>query len=163
MIIPFWFRFAQCLNKFYYTGKQANLFNAGKYFSKFIPAFIIMYFGHITGLGTSFILFFTANMIATVYSLYWDYVMDWGVCTSLNADTFLLRNNITYPHWFYYMAMLVNFLLRFFWLFPLILFRNPAQFGAFTVYSLAWWAVFAEILRRTIWALIRVEWEHINT
>ena len=41
--IPFWFRFWQCINKYYYTGLQAHLVNAGKYFSKFVVPFVTIF------------------------------------------------------------------------------------------------------------------------
>ena len=41
--IPFWFRFWQCIRKFYKNRKLTiQLWNAGKYFSKLIPPFILL-------------------------------------------------------------------------------------------------------------------------
>ena len=40
--LPFWFRFAQCLNKYYYTRLNAHLYNAGKYFSKLVVPFVLI-------------------------------------------------------------------------------------------------------------------------
>ena len=41
--IPYWFRFWQCWNKYYYTGLNAHVWNAGKYFSKLIPPFVVLF------------------------------------------------------------------------------------------------------------------------
>ena len=38
--IPYWFRFAQCLNKWYNTGLKVHLINAGKYFSDLCVPFV---------------------------------------------------------------------------------------------------------------------------
>lgn len=42
-LAPFWWRFCQCLNRKYYTGLDAHLVNAGKYFSKLIPPMVLIY------------------------------------------------------------------------------------------------------------------------
>ena len=43
-VLPFWFRFMQCLKRYYQSGLIVNIYNAGKYFSKIVPAVIIIYF-----------------------------------------------------------------------------------------------------------------------
>lgn len=43
-MLPYWFRFAQCLNKFHYTRLTPHLINAGKYFfSLMIPVTSYLY------------------------------------------------------------------------------------------------------------------------
>ena len=43
-ILPFWFRLMQCLKRYYQSGLIVNIYNAGKYFSKIVPAIIIIYY-----------------------------------------------------------------------------------------------------------------------
>jgi hypothetical protein len=42
--LPFWWRFWQCINKWYYTGLRLQLVNAGKYFSKLVPPLILVFY-----------------------------------------------------------------------------------------------------------------------
>ena len=41
-LIPFWFRFWQCIHKYVKKNIKPQLYNAGKYFSKLLPPFIIL-------------------------------------------------------------------------------------------------------------------------
>jgi xenotropic and polytropic retrovirus receptor 1 len=79
-VLPFWFRFAQCLVRYRETELTANLINAGKYISSLlvqVMGAIKTWNGKIddwlwwTILGVS--------LFSTIYSLYWDYKMDWGL------------------------------------------------------------------------------------
>lgn len=40
---PFWWRFWQCINKRYNSGQNVHFINAGKYFSKLVPPFILIF------------------------------------------------------------------------------------------------------------------------
>jgi hypothetical protein len=55
-------------------------------------------------------------MIASSYSYAWDIYMDWGLLRSKNPKTYGLREKLNYPVWFYYYAIVSDFLLRFFWI-----------------------------------------------
>ena len=55
------------------------------------------------------------GMISTIYCLYWDYYMDWGLFRSKEKGRKYLRNKIMYPAGFYYYAMISNTILRLFW------------------------------------------------
>ena len=46
--------------------------------------------------------------------------MDWGLFRSSKSGKYMLRDVIQYPKEFYYFAMLVNLLLRFFWVIGLL-------------------------------------------
>mmetsp|Transcript_8894 Transcript_8894/g.13673 ORF Transcript_8894/g.13673 Transcript_8894/m.13673 type:complete len:184 (-) Transcript_8894:374-925(-) len=41
-ILPFWWRFWQCLNKAYNSGNMWQLLNAGKYASKIVPTVVVI-------------------------------------------------------------------------------------------------------------------------
>jgi len=63
------------------------------------------------------------SLISTIYCLYWDYKMDWGLFRETpNKGKRFLRDKLLYPAWFYYYAMISNTILRFFWIFGLITF-----------------------------------------
>jgi hypothetical protein len=63
---------------------------------------------------------------------------------------------------YYYLAIVVDLFLRFFWAYTLI--PYSANRNAFSVLSLyvAPFAAVAEILRRTMWSVLRLENEHVN-
>jgi len=123
--LPFWFRFWQCINKYYYTRNNAHLRNAGKYFSKLIPPFITWQFGHTAVLighyGFTYYIIF--NLIATIYCMTWDYIMDWGLFRSKQPGKYGLRDKLKFKPKFYYFAIVCNFLLRFFWIINIINFK----------------------------------------
>ena len=112
--LPFHIRFWQWVNKYYVTGDAfPHLVNAGKYFWSIIMIFANYFYGLNQDLkGVIIVLSF----IATVYSYIWDSVMDWGLC----RDSRLLRRTILYPPRYYYISMIVNLLLRFAWVLPML-------------------------------------------
>ena len=66
--------------------------------------------------NTAFWVFFAVHMIASSYSYAWDIYMDWGLLRSKDPKTYGLREKLNYPVWFYYYAIVSDFLLRFFWI-----------------------------------------------
>ena len=81
--LPFWWRFWQCINKHHHTGLRVHLINAGKYFSKMVPPFIVVFYpSSKKATDEMFWLFCTFNTIATLYCGAWDYYMDWGLLRS---------------------------------------------------------------------------------
>ena len=103
-------------------------------------------------------------MIATIYCMAWDYKMDWGLLRTAKAGKYGLRDKLTYKPSFYYFAIVLNFILRFWWLAGVVDWpyeENKERF-AYRYQTMAFLSMFAEGLRRTIWALIRVENEFFN-
>jgi len=72
----------------------------------------------------------------------------------------MLRNDISYRKSFYYGSMVVNFCLRFLWMMSFVNYATDKFLGRFHLFH--WFAMFAEIIRRTLWSLIRVEWEYVK-
>jgi hypothetical protein len=60
------------------------------------------------------------GIVSTLYSYSWDVYMDWGLIRSNEPGKKFLRHKILFPKWFYYYAIVSNFILRFFWLLSLI-------------------------------------------
>ena len=125
-LLPFWFRFAQCLVRYRETKLTANLINAGKYMS----ALMVQVVGAIkTWNGTASnplkLAIGSVTLASTLYCLYWDYKMDWGLFRETpGKGKKYLRDKLLYPTWFYYYAIISNMFLRFFWVFGLITFDN---------------------------------------
>jgi hypothetical protein len=59
-------------------------------------------------------------VVATLYSLGWDYYMDWGLLQGKKKGRRLLRDNLKYPTHFYYFSMVTNLFLRFAWILTLV-------------------------------------------
>ena len=70
----------------------------------------------------------------------------------------LLRDTLAYKHtWLYYMAIIIDPILRFNWVFYAI-FASDIQHSAFLSFAIG----FSEICRRGLWILLRVENEHCS-
>lgn len=164
-IAPFWWRFWQCINKNYNSGMKVHLINAGKYFSKIVPPVIVIIFSGSNKISNQlFWLWCIFQVIATLYCTFWDFYMDWGLFRSKKKGTYGLRPKIKYNQYFYYTAMVINVLLRFFWVVTLFTLEIDDHLpNLFTKVSvLSFMSMMAEAMRRTMWSLIRVENEFHN-
>ena len=93
------------------------------------------------------------SFLSTSFSLCWDMVMDWGFALQ-SSGTFLLRGRgllvgggKRYP---YYLLIFINTVLRFTWTIP--------TSNVWMILLIA----FGEVIRRSLWALFRLEHEHLN-
>ena len=128
-----------------------------------IPPLIVAMYADIQSKGVysqGFPRFFLANIAATTYCTAWDFYMDWGLIRSRADGKYLLRDNIIYEKEAYYIAMVINFCLRYVWVMSFVTLVTDKQFGRFHLFQ--WFLMFAEIIRRTLWSLFRIEWELIN-
>ncbi|MCL7051495.1 hypothetical protein MKW94_023946 [Papaver nudicaule] len=100
-----------------------------------------------------------SSLIAAVANTYWDLVIDWGLL-QWHSKNFCLRDKLLVPHKsVYFIAMILDVLLRFAWLQSILGFRE-----FFFFHRTAVTAIFAclEIIRRGIWNFFRLENEHLN-
>ena len=81
------------------------------------------------------------NISSTVYCIFWDIVMDWG----------LPRELLSYPSISYAFAIVANAFLRFAWTIPFLL---PIPYDSQTI-SVAHQSI--EIVRRSLWNIFRIE------
>jgi EXS family len=98
--------------------------------------------------------------------------MDWGLLVpGANAFSWRLRDQRLYPYkCFYWALVVVNTVLRFCWTLSFVPFHYLSAAGVLTsnFSSEAWSNILgptiasAEIIRRTLWGLLRVEWEAIK-
>lgn len=119
--LPYWFRFAQCLRRYHDTNLKAHLVNAGKYFSSLCIQLASLLKTLYPSKMTVNVLIIV-SIVSTVYCLGWDYYMDWGLFRSNEKGKKYLRSKILYPFWFYYYAMISNFIMRFFWILGILTF-----------------------------------------
>lgn len=123
---PFWWRYWQCINKWYYSGNRWQLVNSMKYMSKFGPAIVTLFgatkvmeeldSGADHSVKASYWPYFTTQMITTLFCLYWDYIWDWGLFQTTESGKFMLRDKMKFRPTTYYFCILLNTLLRFWWL-----------------------------------------------
>jgi len=161
--LPYWFRFAQCLRKRYDSGQNVHLINAGKYFSDLmVPLAQLHQLGyHSYDYNRAFWIWFTIHFIASFYSYCWDIYMDWGLLRSKKPEKYALRESINYSPWFYYYAMVSDFILRYTWCITIVQLGDPnSPFNNFKVMSFI--MIMCECFRRAQWSLIRVENEQNN-
>lgn len=124
------------------------------------PYFIVMSFGK---QGTAFWFYVFFQMIATIFVTIWDFYMDWGLFRSTKQNTRFLRNQITFEPEFYYKCMFINLIFRHFWIIPLLLPPNHTDVSQMSFFQpIVLLSMVIEMLRRSIWAVIRVENESIN-
>ena len=153
--LPAVWRALQCLRR-YYDSRNIfpHLVNCGKYgFGILFYVSLSLYRIHkIPSLRALMIFFGTTNGI---YTSIWDLAMDWSLLNPYAKHPFL-RNTLGFRQiWFYYLAMILDPILRFNWIFYAI-FSHDLQHSA----VLSFFIAFSEVLRRSMWMLLRVENEH---
>jgi hypothetical protein len=167
-MLPIISRLLQCLRR-YYDSKDVNqLANAGKYLST-VMAICATYVHKrvmtqplFEDVSTAWlIIWFTINIWSTLYKYVWDVVMDWGLFRVTDTKYKLLRKNLLYSPIWYYVAMIQNFAIRtlWLWLFFLRFYISSAIWDSqFIMFGMA----FAELFRRFVWNIFRLENEHLN-
>lgn len=99
--------------------------------------------------------FITFALLNAVYVSVWDLAMDWSLGNPY-AKHPLLREVLAFRQvWVYYVAMIVDVIVRFNWIFYAI-FANDLQHSAVLSFVIS----FSEICRRGLWTVFRVENEH---
>ncbi|KAK4798000.1 hypothetical protein SAY86_030326 [Trapa natans] len=163
-VIPYWFRFLQCMRRRMEEKRPAEGYNGLKYLSTIVAlvartVYQRMHEQHVSGIGPWRVLAAVTSGVTTVYNTYWDVVFDWGLLRR-NSKNPWLRDKLVIQHRaVYFIAMVLNVILRLAWMQIVLGFRETAFFHRNAVV-----AVFAclEIIRRGIWNFFRLENEHLN-
>ncbi|CAJ1942184.1 unnamed protein product [Cylindrotheca closterium] len=164
---PLWWRFLQNLRQCYDAKKRwPYLGNALKYF---IAAEVAM-FGVFNPSRKESFLWLSCFVAATLYQIWWDVFMDWELFVFEKGSVKLRRTRIYQQPWIYWTIFVINFFLRFCWT---LSFLPPHYLNRAGVLSdtfegdltaiLDPTIASAEIIRRTLWGLLRVELEAIKT
>jgi len=177
MASPLWWRFMQNLRQVYDAKKRwPYLGNALKYF---IAAQVAL-FGVYNPTMKNTAWWLGSFVVATLYQVYWDIFMDWDLFIVDNGGASARNNNATSrirmretriyrSTSFYWFILVINFLLRFCWTLSFLPrhYLNKAGIldttfkGDVSSYLNPAIAA-AEIIRRTLWGLLRVENEAIK-
>ena len=167
MVSPLWWRFLQNLRQAYDTKKRwPYLGNALKYL---VAAEVAMFgvFSPEKKENASFIIAFIG---ATLYQIWWDVVMDWELL-DLNGGKVKIRNKRLYPaKSIYWTILMINFLLRFCWTLSFMPQSYLTKAGVLQssfdgdISKVLGPAIAsAEIIRRTLWGVLRFELEAIKS
>lgn len=161
-VIPFWLRLLQCLRRLIEERNAMQGFNGLKYLSTVVALVMrsLYDFARQNGSPATFwrIMVASTSGITTIYSTYWDIVVDWGLLQK-NSKNRWLRDKLLIPNKaVYVVAIVLNILLRLVWMQLVLDFNLPF------LHRTAMVAVVAclEILRRGIWNFFRLENEHFN-
>jgi hypothetical protein len=101
--------------------------------------------------------FITFATINSIYCSFWDVYYDWSLGDPSAKHPFL-RQTLGYKKvWMYYLAIVIDPILRFNWIFYAVL-HFQLQHSALTSFFVA----FSEVFRRGMWSLFRVENEHCS-
>ena len=153
--LPGIWRALQCLRRYHDTRNFfPHLVNCGKYGCTilFYMTLSIYRIEETTANRGLFIAFATIN---SIYCSIWDILMDWSLGDPTAPNPFL-REVLGYKRpWIYYLAMVIDPILRFNWVFYAG-FVEELQHSAL----LSFFVSLSEILRRGMWTLFRVENEH---
>jgi hypothetical protein len=167
MISPLWCRFLQNLRQSYDNKTRwPYLGNAFKYF---LAAQVAMFGIYHPGQRNE-PWWIVAFVVATVYQIIWDVFMDWELLERNTRGQWQLRQKRLYARTSVYWSIcIINVLLRFCWSLSFLPMRYLNAAGRLTEnFGDGLGAIFgpslasAEIIRRSLWGLLRFEWEAIK-
>ncbi|KAK7400896.1 hypothetical protein VNO78_12205 [Psophocarpus tetragonolobus] len=156
-VIPYWARFLQCLRRLFEEKDSMQGYNGLKYFITIVAVCLRTVLNHNNSMGWK-VLAWIFSISAALVSTYWDLVIDWGLLQRRSKNRWL-RDKLAVPNKsVYFLAMVLNVLLRFAWL------QTVLRFNVSFLHKQAMTTIVAclEIIRRGLWNFFRLENEHLN-
>ncbi len=96
----------QCLRRWKDEGDKLSLYNAGKYMSAMVAVVLTLaYLSYDTSM--LLVLFLLSSCCATLYQVYWDVVVDWGLLQQNSKNPWLRDNLILKRKYLYYISMVL--------------------------------------------------------
>ena len=156
--LPAVWRALQCLRRYYDSRNWfPHLANCLKYCGN-IAYYATLSIYRIDMTYQTWAIFVTFALINGVYCSFWDVYLDFSLGDVFVAKHPFLRERLAYKQvWVYYAAILLDVILRQQWIFYAI-FTRDSQHSAI----MSFFVSLAEVLRRGMWSLFRVENEHCN-
>lgn len=99
--------------------------------------------------------FVTFALLNAIYTSVWDLAMDWSLGNPYAKSPFLREVLAFHREWVYYIAMVIDVIIRFNWIFYAIFTHNIGHAAV-----LSFVISFSEVCRRGMWSIFRVENEH---
>jgi xenotropic and polytropic retrovirus receptor 1 len=155
--LPAIWRAFQCLRRYYDSRNWfPHLANCAKYMCNILYYMTLsLYRIDETSRLRGLFIFFA--LINATYCSFWDVAMDWSLGNPYARYPFL-RDNLAYRRiWMYYVAMVLDPILRFQWILYAI-YAHDLQHSTLVSFFVA----LAEVFRRGMWTIFRVENEHCN-
>ncbi|XP_024383229.1 phosphate transporter PHO1-3 [Physcomitrium patens] len=156
-LLPYWWRFWQCFRRWAEEKDFVHLANAGKYLSAMVAVALKITYSKNSSVGL-LVTFFIASTIATIYQVYWDTFVDWGLLRRDSKNRWLRDELLLKRKWIYFASMALNVFLRMAWLQSMTHFT----FGSLDSSVMNFLFAALEILRRGHWNFYRLENEHLN-
>jgi hypothetical protein len=167
-MIPYYWRCMQSIRRYYdglaVKAGTTQLWNCSRYFLG-MSVTILQTCNVVYGKSHLYILYLLLSLriFYSLFSLYWDINMDWGLghgrMALLKTAEHRKKANMTiYPRWVYFYVMLTDGLFRFAWLAFFLVQLYDGQPLSYTGYSLA----LIEVFRRFQWNFVRMEIEHVH-
>ncbi|GAA0150014.1 secondary carrier transporter [Lithospermum erythrorhizon] len=154
---PYYWRAMQCARRYIDENDVNHLKNLGKYVSAMVAAgFRLTYSRQQSTLWLTSVI--VTSTIATIYQLYWDFVMDWGFFNPKSKNKFLRDDLVLKNKRVYYISIALNFFLRLAWVETVMKFNA----GMFQSKLLDFLLASLEVIRRGHWNFYRLENEHVN-
>jgi hypothetical protein len=154
-VYPQFIRLTQNINRLYFTRLYwPYLGNVIKYSIRFINNSLGFFYERDKGTVLFYFRVFV-GAISTSYNIFWDIYVDWGLLRKNNKN-FLLREKITFPLVLYYIAVFYDIIIRAAWTWYFIPVRSELLELKFLLKDTL------EVMRRGLWALIRIENESLT-
>ncbi|CAH2045647.1 unnamed protein product [Thlaspi arvense] len=158
---PFFSRFLQCMRRVFEERSIEQRYNSFKYALVVVAVCLGMAYevDHEKDRQNMWrVLGGVASAIAVVFCTYWDLVHDWGLLNRKSKNRWL-RDELLLPYKeVYFIAMILNVVLRFAWMETVLDFQFGSVHSQITIAFVA----SLEIIRRGIWNFFRLENEHLN-
>ncbi|KAF6160438.1 hypothetical protein GIB67_019207, partial [Kingdonia uniflora] len=157
LVLPYIFRFFQCLRQYKDTREKTALLNALKY-STAVPVILISALKyHVFPEDWTSVyrpLWLLSSVVNSLYSFYWDVTRDWDLSGTSRIFKFkypsVWSNLLHGQQWVYYWVILSNLILRCTWTYKLSSHLRHNYITVFTITVL-------EMLRRFQWVFFRVD------
>eukprot|EP00250_Pteridium_aquilinum_P016536 c23147_g2_i1 orf=256-2580(+) len=156
-MVPYWWRFAQCIRRWIDERHGEHITNGAKYFSALVAAGIALTYNS-TRTTAWLAVFIVVSTLVAGFQLWWDLYKDWGLLRK-DSKNYLLRDQLLLGNKnIYFASMGLNFILRFAWL------QSVTQIEFFGIdrYFTDWFFASLEVVRRVHWNFYRLENEHLN-
>ncbi|KAG8389962.1 hypothetical protein BUALT_Bualt01G0034000 [Buddleja alternifolia] len=165
LVLPYMFRFFQCLRQYNDKSENASLLNALKYSTAAPVIFLSALKYHVlpdTWMKIYQPLWLLSGVLNSLYSFYWDISRDWDLSCFTQIFKFsrphFLSHLLYGRKWVYFWVLGSNLILRCAWTYKLSAHLRDNYLTVFAITAL-------EILRRFQWVFFRVEneWNKINS
>ncbi|XP_031262403.1 phosphate transporter PHO1 homolog 3-like [Pistacia vera] len=156
-VIPYMSRLLQCLRRLFEEKDPMQGYNGIKYFLTIVAVCMRTAWSLNMGKGWE-VLAWTFSVLAAIFGTYWDLVFDWGLLNRHSKNRWLRDKLLISKKSVYFIAMILNVLLRFAWMQTVIKFDFTFMHRNTLIATVAC----LEIIRRGIWNFFRLENEHLN-